>query len=76
MQHCFPVYVPVSLSNTLLHKGKFITMLREQKCSHVCSSAPSNLYLNDHRGEENSIKQLLPILDGVSASTGILDILM
>lgn len=40
-------------------------MLREQKCSHVCSSAPSNLYLNDLRGEQNSIEQLLPILDGV-----------
>lgn len=34
------------------------------------------IYLNDLSKEKNSIKQLLPILDGVSPSTGILGILM
>lgn len=44
----------------------------QNKNAHVCTSAPSNLKLNDVREEQNSIKQPFPILDGASPSTGIL----
>lgn len=47
----------------------------ENKNAHIYSSAPI-IYLNDLREEKNSIKQLLPILGGVSPSTGTLGILM